>query len=542
MPTGERESGKQRALRVPLDYYKKPDRLQRWKGLLAIVAAFAGLGWFLFILVRPGEGRSSHSPGAVAAVHATWNDNCDACHQPFRPISGDAWLSPWLNRSGSATAQCRSCHSGAIHHSKQADDGSNCASCHHEHRGREAALVQMADHDCTRCHNDLAANVKTNEKLCFDPSVSAFDTEHHPEFRLLRKANAPSSDERLCPEQSAPPDPRRLTFKHRVHMQPGMNADFRLKSIPDAEDRKRYAADPSQPVNLEALVQLQCASCHRAEARDFFNPSTFAASGRSDGAYMAPITYENQCRACHPLTFDRKSKDDPTSPLLSVPHGLQPKAVRDYLWGAYANEYVAKAARQARKGPDRPLPSNGLQIDDEQARRAIDREVARTQTYLYRAELSRAEEIMFGGRQTCGECHQFEPARFTGTPEHVAPVSIPPVWYRHALFDHTAHRAVSCRECHAQAYANADPERPMLPGRDTCLECHSRSRTTAEGPRGGARSDCVECHRYHNGDEPLHGVAAARRGVGDDPARTLREFLSGSPAQREQKKTGPQSD
>jgi hypothetical protein len=44
----------------------------------------------------------------------------------------------------------------------------------------------------------------------------------------------------------------------------------------------------------------------------------------------------------------------------------------------------------------------------------------------------------------------------------------------------------------------------LIPGIRTCLECHGPSVTQGDRPRGGARTDCVECHWYHPDREP-HG-------------------------------------
>jgi hypothetical protein len=59
----------------------------------------------------------------------------------------------------------------------------------------------------------------------------------------------------------------------------------------------------------------------------------------------------------------------------------------------------------------------------------------------------------------------------------------------------------------------------------SCAACHSPAATLDGKPHGGARFDCVECHRYHAAD---HGIAsgADRRGVAPDLRKTLDEFLS----------------
>ena len=88
------ETGKFRAARIPLDYYKKPDLLRRWNRRLLVLAVLAALGATALGLIRADRGSGLVSRGPVAAMHATWDDKCDACHTPFRPVSGEAWLVP----------------------------------------------------------------------------------------------------------------------------------------------------------------------------------------------------------------------------------------------------------------------------------------------------------------------------------------------------------------------------------------------------------------------------------------------------------------
>ena len=59
----------------------------------------------------------------------------------------------------------------------------------------------------------------------------------------------------------------------------------------------------------------------------------------------------------------------------------------------------------------------------------------------------------------------------------------------------------------------------LLPGIANCSNCHNPGRDSR------ARSDCVECHRYHNGDSPLAGKGSPAR---DAPRQfSLDEFTKG---------------
>jgi len=71
----------------------------------------------------------------------------------------------------------------------------------------------------------------------------------------------------------------------------------------------------------------------------------------------------------------------------------------------------------------------------------------------------------------------------------VIPPKIPARWLPHSKFDHAPHRPIACGECH-KAAASSKTEDVLMPAANTCRDCHQ--------PKGGARSGCVECHRYHD--------------------------------------------
>jgi hypothetical protein len=101
----------------------------------------------------------------------------------------------------------------------------------------------------------------------------------------------------------------------------------------------------------------------------------------------------------------------------------------------------------------------------------------------------------------------------------IEPVNVTQVWFPRAVFDHSAHRALECAACHADARTSQKSSDVLLPGIKTCVQCHS----PASGRSGGAGDSCTECHRYHNGDHPLQGMGASSRGVRE--RRTIDEFL-----------------
>jgi len=505
-----RDTGKQRASRIRMDYFKGSDGIQRLKAGLGWGALVVSLGWVAGAGLWLDRGRAGESRGPVASVHATWENRCTVCHVPFTPINDNSLLSSPASQAGS-NQRCTSCHAGPAHHADQKPDLA-CGTCHRDHRGRDISLGRLPDQDCTQCHEDLAQHQKDNVTSRFQNSVPRFDAGHHPDFRSIKT------------------DPGKLKFNHALHMTGGMARKdggpvWRLKDIPE-QYRQRYA-DQQKDKGRDDLVQLNCASCHWLDNGALDRPH-----GVGSGKYMQPITYENQCRACHALTFDRQVAGDRKSPALAMPHGLQPSAVRDFLWGAYANEHVAAKHPELLKQPPRPLPGKMLSADGKAARADIDNKLSLYEKYLYLDKLSEAEKRMFFGNQTCGECHHYEGQEVRGIPKRIVPTNLPEVWLKHATFDHSAHRAVDCRACHQRAYPD-DPEASteakdvLLPGIKTCVQCHAPQTASA----GGARFDCTECHSYHHRDTEAfraQGRGAGARGPRPSP-RGIGDFLSGVP-------------
>jgi hypothetical protein len=532
---------KQRAARIPLDYFKRSTRLDAWRNwptIAAVVVLTVG-GWVSRGFVTGERSKLAYSRGPVASVHATWETNCDVCHQPFVPIGDASWATPVVGRAWSSADKCEKCHAGPEHHMNQVGEHTpSCAACHREHRGRDASMVQVADAQCVRCHADLAGHTAGDTSRNFE-DVRSFEHDH-PEFRVLRG--------------SPPRDPGKLKFNHALHMSRGMTLDgadhprsnFTLAHIADPDARERYR----RPGQKDAeMVQLECASCHRLEAADFgldgaSHRAVRLGVTRHGGATMLPITYESQCRACHPLNFD------PALPNVFVPHGLQRDEVGQFVASVYAAQYV-KGKLAASPGQT-PFPT------------VINREVAEMVRDVVADKVREAERILFTGRTTCAECHYYESSELAGgnastqpavsqtsnrdelsapsdRPGRIAAPAVPEVWFRHAVFDHAAHRALTCRECHERAFpdsphasgaaAGADSHQDvLLPGIDTCRRCHSEPTGTRAAARGGARTDCTECHRYHNGDHPLEGIGAVRRDA--RAGYSIKEFING--VQREQ--------
>jgi hypothetical protein len=510
------ETGKQRATRIPLNYFKKANGLERWKLWLSLGALVLSVGWVVSAVVTPG-GNQRFSRGHVAQVHAAWDQQCSACHVDFAPMTQQ---NLFMSKPSASDARCETCHKGTVHHDSQLTSATpSCAGCHRDHQGRDFSLVRLADSDCTSCHRDLGTHVTAGKKTEWAPKITAFATDH-PEFRLPKT------------------DPGNVKFNHKVHVTAGLGAQYTLEKIRDKSERERYARQQGATDDGQ-LVRLDCASCHRLDSRDFGIkgdkleglPSAVLPN-RAAGAFMLPITYENQCKACHPTTFDPKIKQ-------AAPHRVQPAELTEFLRQVYARQYLLDNPTFDRKVPLDTPPLPGKRPADPQevveARTAIETSVRSARLLLLGAEDPDKKEAFLQGKQSCTECHGYVGE---GKTRRVLPSAIPDIWQAHARFNHVSHRAMDCRACHANAYAFQDDNKTpnptasvkkddvLIPNVANCRQCHAPARTENGEPRGGVRHNCTDCHNYHHGDKPLQGPGAAAR----DPDRkmTWPQLLKGS--------------
>ena len=532
--TGEqKETGKQRKSRIELGYYKVPDAQSRWRFWLSLLALVAAGGWILIAPIwSPGRPRDVRlfqqnllaSKGPLAQPHATWDSTCEACHVPFTPINGSHWAPKLGSGTQAGDGNCRTCHRGPEHHkSQRSEDVPSCAECHRDHRGRDASLLAMDDAVCTTCHKDLAKHRATG----FDA-----DPEHHPPF--------------TPPEVATGTDEVRIKFNHARHLAKGLTLD--TKGIPlktfanlDPADRSRYGWTPA--LSLETPIQLECASCHQLDSEEYAQGLERRLAGlvppRAPGAAMLPISYENHCRACHPLHFEKNV------PGRQVRHGLEPRALVDELRQFYAADAVKDDPVMLRRVvPSRPIPGA-----------PVPREVARVQKAVADKTLA-ALKLLFdpavaavirgpdrkpgqppGEVGGCGECHQLKSSARplvdldAASRLEVRPVVVRSLWLESAVFNHATHRALECGHCHKGVRESTDQTKLLLPGIAQCVDCHAPAGTRdGGGPLGGAGVACVECHRYHNGDHTRQGMgAASRRGMAE---LSLEKFLEGGAASR----------
>jgi Cytochrome c7 and related cytochrome c len=533
------ETGKDRWRRVPKDYFKTRDWTTRWKLRLSGIACILALVWWAVGVDWIG-GKSSSSDlnslrtnhGELARVHTAWENKCEACHEPFKPIGGRGLLSTTSSTELSSDKLCMTCHAGPTHHAAmKSPEVKTCAECHRDHQGRDFSMIRLVDGECTTCHSKLSDHVDMTKKPGGGRTygdVTAFNVKDHPPFRP--EGAKPGKNDKL-------EDNSNLLFNHKLHMMPGVANPGETKrtfeSIRDPAERARYqkwAKLRGRPDALNAPIELDCSSCHVLDSTEQESAVNLAVApvplpSRNPGRYFLPINYQNQCRACHPLTFDPR----PGSGLVEVPHGVQPDQVVGFLRRVFTEKAVADdAGLLDRKVTRIPLP--GKRPDQPKASKLLEESVKTT------------SQSLFETRTGCVECHVYKSGG-EGVVPTVVPTKVPEIWFKHAAFGHTGHRALSCRDCHPRSYALEDDGKTpfkdasvvakdvLIPAIDNCVQCHAPTKkeggyfASGSNTTGGASFDCTECHKYHNGDNPLQGAGALAHDA--DKVRTITEFLAG---------------
>ena len=474
-----------------------------------------------------------------------WENRCEVCHQNFVPVKSDAWT----DNPHASDQLCQNCHRGGEHSPNQiAAEVVSCAACHRDHRGLNADLSRVADSACTVCHADIADHLaKKSEAKSFDPplvNVSSFVTDH-PDFRSPKR------------------DLARLKFSHFRHMRPGL-VDVAPMTLADLDpaDRQRYR----QPGQTDMdLVKLNCAACHQLD-RTPQSTITSAAVGelaalatsaavRPTGDYMLPVSYEQNCKACHQLSYVGRTNPAATpepspagrgpgegagadaarytaiKPGDVVPHGWGDEKLRRYLEQVLDMKFINESDRTLQSTPLGEALKQPLEKWRLPNRPPKTDEPVQTVGEYLQIELKSALKNL---RLQCSECHQM-----SGQAESLAvqALSTHPLWLENAKFSHVSHRGVTCKSCHAGAFpsesSSVEDAKPsldtelFLPDRKLCLECHSPPQNSGTTATGGARFDCIECHRYHHGNSPWHGLGDPERGAAQRV--TVPEFIQGAP-------------
>ena len=455
---------KKLAKRIDLQYFTRPHAFRRWRFWLSVAVPVIALGWL--VTQRAQGGQQVYSSGPLAASHAVFTQQCSLCH-----LAGTASFSAQVSDQA-----CLACHDAPPHHANQTFTPA-CSSCHLEHRGARL-LAATSDTSCSQCHADLRTRDGNPQ---YAASITKF-TKGHPEFAALRTGET---------------DPGKMKFNHYVHLQPhlmGPNNERVEMSCDDCHrttkgnDGWPYAtvsdasqAEQSIPRGLKPASLVSGGGT--AEAVPFpavpFPDSLAVATRGSDDPraaarqrYMAPITFSQNCAACHTLQFDKRFGNE------QVPHE-KPEVVHAFLLKRFG-DYIAAHPQAVHEvnPPDRQIPE----------RVRVPR-VAHNASEWVQFRTDDAEWLLWS--KTCKQCHTLNPG--AGPLPVVANSNLTDRWLPHAQFDHGAHRMMTCNSCHANTSNSRETSDVLLPGIQTCQQCHREDKT-----REAAEGRCFECHQYHD--------------------------------------------
>jgi hypothetical protein len=374
----------------------------------------------------------------------------------------------------------------------------DCRQCHQEflrpaQRFLEAdtALRSVSDSACRRCHDGPVHQ----EQQANTPACAGCHREHRGRIQLTQMADvhctschadlpASMKEPAACrfgnvtrfdvdhPEfklwRGGPPtDPGTVAFNHRVHHgltgMPGRGTD-----------------------------NLSCSSCHVLDA---------------EGHYFQPIRYNAHCARCHPLSVQVTAETrDPEVARAALQFGAEPaphdrpvvvRAVLGDRYARFARDFPAVC--RAAAPVERPIPG-----------RPDRRPAAGDASAWVAVQRNQAEHQLFDLAGGCRFCHRLEGGHRAGELPVYALSNLADRWLPASRFRHESHQVLSCGECHSDAADSASAADVLLPRVATCQQCHN--------PRVGARSDCVECHRYHD----------RAKGRGPEGLQTIGEYLGGA--------------
>lgn len=355
--------------------------------------------------------------------------------------------------------ECLSCHEMSDHAknftsfvSRHSGLDMRCADCHMEHnRGEE--LISRDSRVCLKCHDGIQ-QLRPETTLLNVKSLA-----EHPQFRVSVPQPDGSSKRVSIKDSSVVKDAAPLKLNHAVHLKKGLRG-------------------PDGPVDLG------CNSCHELDM---------------DKRAIKPISFDKHCRDCHSLGFDERLPD------AQLPHG-DSEAIYPTLFAEYSKLLLLnkEIARGEESPAARIIPSRDTSLKG----RDLSPDAQKVQ------EAAREAEKEVFTRTGCYLCHNYAEKpigdqRYDQTRYLITKPNVPTVWLPKAQFDHGAHDNLSCESCHANISKSTETSDLSLPGIETCRDCH-----VEEERAGYVRSDCAQCHVYHEALE----VPANRK-------QTLSEYL-----------------
>ncbi|TDI69493.1 MAG: hypothetical protein E2O85_05475 [Bacteroidetes bacterium] len=477
--------------------------------LLVIGGIGAALVAVVFVFNLTAQSGSLVSNGPLSSNHASFGGECASCHTAFESVTNDkcslchekfgdeigayTYSSHYLYRSGDFTRLVPS------------PDEVTCFSCHPEHQGSRASIIQVPDAACTQCHEYGSFN------------------SGHPEF-----AFAAENIE----------DPANLNFSHTQHVTEVINqegladiersclychhADQDGKSFQPIEFETACSAchistsvstswlpirSASRPAGVQTLSAIQTRQGPGTRWADAMNPSEF--QQRRDEVRKRPVYHrdpwilENLKRLQDELYPDRNDLAE----LLRAAAGEDERDARDLYTEALTT--LETYADELRSTPGRDVQKALSEIDGLIAlvkRRLRDpyRSIDETRfllgpddinSDLNASEIAEFESVIDGLTETCQTCHTVQQSAIQRVQKDQR------ILFR-SEFDHRVHIIQrGCLECHSAIPIREHVARDSvaieaidyagiqnLPAIETCQTCHAPAK---------AVNTCISCHLFH---------------------------------------------
>lgn len=259
---------------------------------------------------------------------------------------------------------------------------------------------------------------------------------------------------------------------------------------------------------------LSCTSCHVPD---------------DAGRYMRSVTFEAHCAQCHQDQLGSVNPAPGVVEAMTIAHpasGVRAGVSEEQILGAVELQF----ARWARAEPEKfaikppavagepaaspePAPAEG---GSRKRRKSGDEPVAKAAAVpvfesadarsQWLTQQTRVELAKLASANRCAYCHTDIKVTDEATGRFaVGGARVPERWMPRAQFAHHAHEMVRCDQCHA-ANTSTSTSDVLMPGIDSCRECHAPAGWLGGGHGGGgAPHGCVLCHWYHRPAPPDDG-------------------------------------
>jgi predicted CXXCH cytochrome family protein len=403
------------------------------------------------------------SSGPLSTAHAGLSNNCGACHsEPFVSVKDSACVAchtsdavpdhaPAIRMTKGRPPAAQPI--GAIHAGLNLPEG-RCASCHREHEGPNGAL-QVAESFCTDCHTGLSNRLNDTQL------VNVANWEGHPQFKptLVMKPSTTAPRFQRISLNSRPKENSGLIYPHDVHY-----------------SRTNSVANMVRAQGLPGKDgALACNYCHVPD---------------SDGVRFKPISMEENCAACHDLSFARDG-----GVVRTLPHG-KPGQVAGIVRDFYLGQAISPRAGVQRLDFDRRQPGRMAELEAAELRVTSPAEA--------RVRADAAIASIFGAKGVCSDCHAIIDTGAPNAAERYAvmPVTLTDHYLPKGLFPHKQHKSydnktgdAACIACHKGVPASKVATDVLLPPVAQCSECHGSSNV-----KTNVAATCDTCHGFHFGD------------------------------------------